>query len=63
MLKTSLLLSLLQTTLITAGGLLFVKVLATASSMSGGQLLTGALSVALVWLGMTGTRPHPPAVA
>lgn len=61
MLNTSLLLSLFQTTLITAGGLLFVGVLATASSMSDGQLIVSPLSVALVWLGMSGTRRHPPA--
>jgi hypothetical protein len=63
MLKASLVLSLLQTTLITAGGVLFVNMLATVSSMSDGQLLIGPLSLALVWLGMSGTRPQPPAGA
>lgn len=58
--KTSIYLSLLETTLITAGGLLFVNVLATASTMSDGELLVGPLSVGLVWLGMNVTRPHPP---
>jgi hypothetical protein len=56
----SLLVSLLQTVLITAGGLLFVKMLATATSMSDSEVLVGPLSVGLVWLGMHGPRPHPP---
>ena len=63
MTKTSFYLSLVETLLITAGGVLFVKVLATASSMTDGELLVGPLSVGLVWLGMHGTRPHPPAAA
>jgi hypothetical protein len=59
MTNTSFYRSLLETVLITAGGLLFMKVLATASSMSDSELLVGPLSVGLVWLGMNGTRPHP----
>lgn len=59
MTKTSFLLSLLQTTLITAGGLLFVNMLATASSMSGSAVLVGPLSIGLVWLGMHDARPDP----
>lgn len=60
MTKTSLLVSLLETMLITAGGLLFVNMLATASDMSTSEMLVGPLSVGLVWLGMHGPRPHPP---
>jgi hypothetical protein len=60
MTKTSFLVSLLETLLITAGGLLFVNMLATASSMSNSEMLVGPLSVGLVWLGMHGPRPHPP---
>jgi hypothetical protein len=61
--KTTFYLSLIQTFLITAGGLLFVNMLATASSMSDSELLVGPLSVGLVWLGMNGARPHPPSAA
>ena len=52
----SLYVSLLQTLLITAGGFLFVNVIATASSMTDGELFVGPLSVGLVWLGMNGLR-------
>jgi len=63
MTKTSFYLSLLETTLITAGGLLFVNLLANASTMSDVELLVGPVSVGLVWLGMNVTRPHPPATS
>ena len=63
MTKTGFYLSLLETTLITVGGLLFVNVLATASTMTDSELLVGPLSVGLVWLGMNVTRPHPPAAS
>lgn len=52
----SLYVSLLQTLLITAGGLLFVNLIATASSMTDGELFVGPLSVGLVWLGMNGLK-------
>ena len=63
MTKTSLYVSLLETTLITGGGLLFVNMLANAATMSDIELLVGPLSVGLVWLGMNVTRPHPPAAS
>jgi hypothetical protein len=63
MTKSSILVSLLETVLITAGGLLFVNMLATAPSMSDSEVLVGPLSVGLVWLGMHGARPHPPSAA
>jgi hypothetical protein len=63
MTKTPVYLSLLETTLITAGGLLFVNMLANASTMSDVELMLGPLSIGLVWLGMNVTRPHPPAVS
>jgi len=63
MTKTTFCASLLETTLITAGGLLFVNMLANASTMSDAELLVGPLSVGLVWLGMNVARPHPPATS
>ena len=60
MTKHPFLVSVLETVLITAGGLLFVNMIATTSSMSNSQVVVGPLSVGLVWLGMHGARPHPP---
>ena len=51
---------LLKTALITAGGFLLVKLIATGSSMSDGELIIGPISIGLVWLGMGGARRHPP---
>ena len=52
-----------QTLLITAGGFLLIKLVATGSTMSDAELLIGPVSIGLVWLGMGGARRHPPAAA
>ncbi len=57
--RTSFLLSLLETLLITAGGFLLVSLFARAATMSGAELVIGPLAVALVWLGMSGIHPKP----
>ena len=60
MTKNSFTILLLETVLITTGGLLFVNMLATAPSLSDSKVFVGPLSVGLLWLGMHGPRPHPP---
>ena len=48
-----------QTLLISAGGFLFISLLARGSSMSDSELIVGPVSVGLMWLGM-GRAPHGP---
>jgi hypothetical protein len=49
-------LALTQTILITVGGFLLIKFVATAPTMSDGQMILGPLSLALMWTGLAGSR-------
>lgn len=44
--------------LVTMGGVLLVKLLATASTMSDAELLIGPLALALLWAGISSARQH-----
>jgi hypothetical protein len=61
--RPSLLVLLVQTLLITIGGLLLVSLLARASAMSESALLVGPLALGLLWLGLGWTGPQPPRAA
>ena len=58
--RPSVLLLLVQTLLVTVGGLLLVSFLAQASAMSESALLIGPLALGLIWFGLGWTGPQPP---
>ena len=57
----SLLASILQILLVMVGGLMVIRFVAPATSMSDGELLIGPIALGLMWLGLGRHRSTPTA--